>query len=122
MDNLGFSGNEAAKMLLNALERYNSKDYPTAKLTFKILIEQHPEMTEPPFFLAMCQLKTGDFDRAKAGFEKIQSGEFADATRFHLAELLVRTDQQTEAKKLLSNLAAKPGEFQDKAKAILDEW
>jgi DNA polymerase III delta prime subunit len=122
LEKSAFSGNDAYKMLLSALEKYHNQDFAGAKTLLEQLVKQNSEMPEPPFFLAMCQMKTGDFVNAKSGFEKIQTGEFADAARFHLAEVLIKTGDKKEARILLSKVAGKQGEFQNAAKNILDNW
>jgi predicted Zn-dependent protease len=102
---------------------YEARDYRTAELRLKKLVEDHPDESHIKLYLAICYLEMNEIEKSKDLLNILDDPEnaFQLEAKWYLALLNIKIKKRTEAVKYLRALAEGRGEYAKEARLILGD-
>jgi len=119
------SGNaEVDRLLLNALERYEDKDYEKALLLFEKVLETRQNDMAVNLYSGISYMEEEKYQKATNSFKNIISDKdnlFIEQAKWYLAMCYLRTEKTEKAKDVLHEIINEESYYKDKAENVLRE-
>lgn len=115
---------EAEERFDAGMQRYVAKDYAGAIPDLRAAASLNPKAPFAAFFLAMCQLLTGDVESAAAGLEHtVALGEspYLEEAHFYLAKARLRQGDLAAARAELTLVVERRGRLEQEARGLLEQ-
>ncbi len=115
---------ERIQALENGIKSYSEKDFATAVPSFQAVLKADPGNLDVLFYLAICQLETGDLAAAEAAFQQVASDGnslYAGPAEWYHALVLLKLGRTVEAKSALEAIVKSQGDFAKKAAELLGQ-
>jgi tetratricopeptide (TPR) repeat protein len=119
------SGNtEMDRLLLNALERYEEKDYEKALILFEEAIESRQEDMAVNLYSGISYMEEEKYQKATKSFNNIISDNdnlFIEQAKWYLSMCYIKTDNIPRAKILLNEIIADESYYKSNAQKVLKD-
>jgi len=116
--------NDSLKLMNDAFEYYDKKDYKSALSLFKKCIVEIPGNLSLHFYAGISCMETGDYAGALKYFDEViaqNSNLLVEQAAWYKALCLLKMKKDAEAKTMFKQMAAKGGYYKQKAEEILKE-
>jgi tetratricopeptide (TPR) repeat protein len=113
---------EAAAKFDEAMRRYVKREYAGALPGLSAAAGLKPDVPQHVFFLAVCQLLTGQLDPAVAGLQKtiaLGDSPYLEEAHFYLAKARLRQGDIPAAREELGKVIDRHGRIEDDARRLL---
>jgi tetratricopeptide (TPR) repeat protein len=107
-----------------ALEKFNTKDYITAKQLFNQILINDNSNYNALYYKSVCSFNLEETDDALNGFNevlKIEKGAYFDNAKWYKALALIKKGEQKEAKKILEEIIKSTSPFKINAEQKIKE-
>lgn len=121
---LSTRGNGTHVTLAEALESYNAKNFAEAVSRFEQYLKENPNDYQAWFYFGVSQLAAGKNSDAVTSFDVVIDRKiiFRDSAEWYKALALIKLNDASGARKLLSQIASTEGhDYREKADALLRE-
>lgn len=119
------SGNtEMDRLLLNALERYEEKDYEHALVLFEKVLESRQNDMAVNLYSGISYMEEEKFQKATKSFNSIISDKdnlFIEQAKWYLAMCYLRTEKTTKAQEVLREIIKEESYYKNQAARVLKD-
>jgi TolA-binding protein len=115
---------EAAEHFEAAMRRYVDGDYAGAIPGLRAAADLKPNAPQVLFFLAACQLITGEIDAAAAGFDRtiaLGDSPYLEEAHFYLAKARLRQGRAAAARGELQQVINRHGRMEEEARRLVGQ-
>ncbi|HAN18617.1 MAG: hypothetical protein A2X13_13685 [Bacteroidetes bacterium GWC2_33_15] len=119
------SGNEEAdKLLLYALQKYEDEEYDKAVVLFEQVLEKRNNDMAANLYSGISLMETEKYQKATHSFQAIiaqNDNLFTEQAKWYLAMCYIKTNSVSKAENILNDLIVKNSYYKDIAKKVLKE-
>ena len=119
------SGNtEVDRLLLNALERYEEKDYEHALILFEEVLESRQNDMAVNLYSGISYLEEEKYQKATKSFNDIISDDdnlFIEQAKWYLAMCYLKTEKTVKAKNVLNEIIKEESYYKEQAAKVLKD-
>lgn len=119
------SGNEAVdRILINALEKYEDKDYEQALVLFEEVLEYRQKDMAVNLYSGISYMEEEKYQKAANSFNSIIANNdnlFIEQAKWYLAMCYLRTEKTEKAKLVLNQIINEDSYYKDKAIKLLKD-
>jgi len=118
------SRDEATGQFDAAMRRYVGGDYAGAIPGLRAAADLKPDAPQVLFFLAACQLLTGEIDAAAAGFDRtiaLGDSPYLEEAHFYLAKARLHQGRVAAARGELQRMIDRHGRMEEEARRLLGQ-
>ena len=119
------SGNtEVDRLLLNALERYEEKDYEQALILFEEVLETRENDLAVSLYSGISYMEEEKYQKATKSFNSIISDNdnlFIEQAKWYLAMCYLKTEKTDKAQNVLNEIIKEESYYKDQAAKVLKD-
>lgn len=119
------SGNtEVDRVLLQAMERYEERDFEHALVLFEEVVQSHKDDMAVKLYAGISYMEEERYQKASNSFNKIIADNdnlFIEQAKWYLSMCYIKTENDKEAIELLKDLVKENSAYKKQAKKVLKE-
>jgi len=103
---------------------YDSGEFIAAEKSFSKLLEIDPSDVPARFFRGICSIESSNYENAIVDFDWVANGNvphYSDAAKWYGALIYIKLKKEQQGIELLQELSSKTGDYQDKARELLEK-